>query len=478
MTSPQSPQPRSRRRAAKPRRFRGDAAGLAGGALVLVAALAVALVMPSAHVSRPSSTELGTVVTHSLVACPGMSPVRGASSRPVAGVAPGPGLGGGGSVRQGPRSGKGRRLHLRRGWLVHLHGAASAPVLTGDGPLAAGLFGFRADRARQPDTLAVTPCPTPRASWWFTGAGAGLDHSSEAVLSNVDEGPAVVDLEVLGPDGVVDTVNTRGITIAPGTTQRIKLSDIAPQTDDLALGVQASRGRVVASVSDQFAARPGGPVGQEWLNSTAGPSHVVRLAGLPDAASARTLMIANPAQREAVVEVQVAGRDGQFVPSGLGEQSVAPGAIGTVELPKQIGRKEAVAVRLRSAVRILATVRSVAAGDTTYAAPVVPLPGPAAAPVVPGSRTRVQLTAGAEAAKVSVAAYDDRGKRLDAQQLQLPPTATRAWSPKRGAAYVVVTPVSGPVYGAAVFQGKGVSLVPLEPLPIRFVQPVVVPAVR
>ena len=27
-------------------------------------------------------------------------------------------------------------------------------------------------------TLGVTPCAAPRAQWWFTGAGAGLDHSS------------------------------------------------------------------------------------------------------------------------------------------------------------------------------------------------------------------------------------------------------------------------------------------------------------
>ena len=100
----------------------------------------------------------------------------------------------------------------------------------------------------------MTGCPAPRSRWWFTGAGAGLDHSSSLLLANVDPGPAVLDVTVLGPDGPVETVATDGITLAPHTVRRIDLADIAPQTDDLAVEVQTS-------------ARPGGRVGDRLLRA-------------------------------------------------------------------------------------------------------------------------------------------------------------------------------------------------------------------
>ncbi len=469
--------PRSRRRAA-PRTFGGRTSGLPAAALLLVAAAAAALTFPSGEVASPGKATAGAVVTHSVVACPSTPVGPGGRSRVVAGVAPGVGLGTGGTVRQGSRSGAGRPLRLERGQLGELGDPSSATVLSGSGDLAAGLFGFRDDSSANPQTRAVTGCAAPSATWWFTGGGAGLDHSSVLVLSNIDSGPAVVDVQVLGPDGKVDTVGTRGIPIGPGASRRIVLSDIAPQTDDLALGISASRGRVVASVADAFAPGAGATPGREWLQGDTTPSRVVRLAGLPDRATSRTLLIANPSEREAVVQVRVAGRDGEFAPAGLEEQTVAPGSVRTVDLGTKIGRKEAVAVRLRSHVRILGAVRSVDGADTTYTSPVVPLSGPAAAPVAPDGTTAVQLTAGALPVTASVVAYDDKGGRVDRTTVKVAATSTAAWSPKRGAAYLVVTPVSGPVFGAVVYQGKGVSEVPLTALPIRFVQPAVVPAIR
>lgn len=469
--------PPSRRRASRPRPSR-DAAGLTAVGLVAVAAAAVALTLPAPGTSTTHGTRSGEPVTHTVVGCPGAQARAGTRTTFAAGVAPGPGLGSHGSVRQGTRGGSGSPVTVGRGQLSDLKGVASGSVLTGDGQLAAGLFGFRSDRSRSAGTLAVAPCTAPRGTWWFSGAGAGLDHSSELELSNVDVSPAVVDLDVLGPDGTVKTVGTRGLTIAPGASQRINLSDIAPQTDELTLGIRASRGRVVASVSDGFAASAGGALGREWLNGDTAPTRVLSLAGLPDKASSHTLLIANPSDSEAVVEVRVSGRDGEFVPAGMDEQTVAPGSVASVPLDKSVGRNEAIAVRVRSQVPILATVRSTVGDDTTYAAHVVPLTGPAAAPILSGVRGTLQLTAGARPAKASLVAYDDRGSRVDGKRISLDPTSTVAWSPAKKASYVVVTPVSGQLLGAMVYQGGGVSEAPLTTLPIRYVQPAVVPAVR
>ena len=67
-----------------------------------------------------------------------------------------------------------------RGEVVDL---GRATVLEGTGPAAAGSFATREDRSGR--ALAVTGCVSPRARWWFAGAGAALDHESVLSLTNV-----------------------------------------------------------------------------------------------------------------------------------------------------------------------------------------------------------------------------------------------------------------------------------------------------
>lgn len=462
----------SRRRAA-PARVGGSGIVLAA-ALVVVAALAVAFTRPSREVAAPTA-HAGRVATHAVLACPPDLADRRARPGFAAGVAPVEGLGDTGVVRRGSRAGDGAQVDLQRGELARLPGNPGASVLTADGPVAAGLFGFRQDRVPDAGTQAVTACSAPAPTWWFTGAGAGLDHSSQLLLTNVDQGPAVVDLDVLGPRGEVSTVGTHGLTVGPGETKRLRLSDIAPQNDEVVVGVTASRGRVVASADDSFAPAAGGEPGVEWLDGHARPSRVVRLSGLPEHATERTLLAANPSSSEAVLDIRVSGADGTFVPTGLDEQRVPPGAVRTIDLGRQVGAKEAVQVRVRSQVRVLAAVRSVVAGDTAYAPSVVPLSGPAAAPLSPTGGT-VQVTAGGLPGKVAVTAYDASGAKLATRQLDVAASATESWNVRKGA-YVVVEPLAGRVSGAVVYRGPGVSSVALRPLALRYLQPAVMPGV-
>lgn len=463
----------SRRRAARPRL--AGAGALLALVLVVAAALAVAFTRPAGEVAAPTS-HAGRVATHAVLACPPDLADRHARPRFAAGVVPVAGLGDAGVVRQGPNAGDGTRLDLHRGELARLSDAPARSVLSADGPVAAGLFGFREDRVPDAGTQAATACSAPAATWWFTGAGAGLDHSSRLLLTNVDQGPAVVDLQVLGPHGEVRTVGTRGLTVAPGQTKRLALSDIAPENDEVVVGVTAGRGRVVASVADAFSPSAGGEPGLEWLDGHARPSRVVRLSGLPEHATERTLLVANPSDSEAVLSVRVSGAGGAFVPTGLDEQRVPPGAVRTIDLGRRVGAKEAVQVRVRSQVRVLAAVRSIVAGDTAYAPSVAPLSGPAAAPLSPTGGT-VQVTAGGLPGKVAVTAYDASGAQVAARQLSVPASATASWNVRKGA-YVVVEPLAGRVSGAVVYRGPGVSSLALRPLTLRYLQPTVMPAVR
>lgn len=451
---------------------------LVGVLLVLLAGTAVVLSVPrgAAAPDRTPGTAR-TLVARTDLACPDGTLASGLDTRVDIGLAPAAGVSAGGRLRRGPVGVPGAPTRLVRRHLVEVS-SDGGPRVSATGPAALGLVGFRSDRSTG-RRLAVTGCDRPRSRWWFTGAGAGLDHSSSLRLTNLDPGPAVVDLRVLGPDGAVDEAGSRGIVVAPDSHKRIDLADIAPQNDDLSLEVSAQVGRVVAAVGDVRRSRPGAAAGSEWLPPTDREARTLLLAGLLPRAQRRTLLVANPSEREASVDVEVSARSGLFTPSGLGQITVAPGALEMVDLPRTVPRDEPVALRLRSRRPVLAAVRSERKGDEALAGAVRPLAGPAVAPLVTGSRATVQLTAGDAAVRVRVRAYAAHGRRLDGTRLSVPANATRGWSPKAGAAYVVVTPRRGDsVSGAVTYADDGLAAVSLSTLPLRERRPPVRPGLR
>jgi hypothetical protein len=465
-----------RRAAVAPRRLRADRTVVTTAVLLLVAALAVVLTRNPGPADLANPTA-GEVVDHTLLGCPEDDTAR-LRSRTDIGLAPvqgpaGP-LGDGGELVVGP-AGQGTPTTLSRGATKRVD-SSPAPVLDASGPAAAGLFGFRADRLGR--ASAVGACVAPRADWWFAGAGAGLDHRSYLVMTNADPGPAVVDITVLGADGEIETVGTRGVTIAPGETQRLAMADVAPQNDEIVVHVEASRGRVAAALTDRFAPRPAGPAGLEWLSGSETPGRQLRLAGVPARAAQRTLLVANPSDLEALVDLEVSGARGSFVPAGFETLSVPPGAVRSFDLADLLTGKEATSVRLRAQVPVVATVRSVVRDDASYSATVVPLDDPAAVPVLDGSTTTLQLSAGAGGATARVAGYTSGGKATGEDEVTVDPASTTTWTPGKGTAYVVVTPLTGNVYGAATYSGQGVATAPLVALPVRLERPGVVPAPR
>ncbi len=353
-------------------------------------------------------------------------------------------------------------------------GSALAVTATGDAAVGRGTFQTEAVSGAG---LATQECLAPRARWWFTGGGADLDHRSRLVLANLDPGPAVVDVLVQGPEGPADDVGTRGITIAPGEVYTLDLIEVAPQADELAVHVEASRGRVVAGLADSFATQPAASPGVEWVPGQPNTSRVVRLGPLPRSADGRTLVVANPTDREAIVEVKISGRSGTFAPSGLEQLTVPPQSVATADLGDSVG-DDASTVVLRSQVPVSATVRSSDGSDVTYAGAVPVLDGPAAAVLAEDAKAEVHLAAGGAGGTATLTAYSADGKEVGRTELKIDPTATASWKPKGSAAYVVVTPTRGAVSGGVSLSGaSGVSQVALQPLPVVLRQPVVVPVV-
>ncbi len=467
---------RGRRVAAPPPRKGLDRTALVAAVLVAVAAVAVLVAARDAPTPAPEESAPATEpVDHVVNACPRTTE----RSRVATGSAPVKGLGSEGGVRFGPpeQLADAKEKPLRRGELRDLDpGSGKAPTVAveADGEIAAGLFTFQVDA--DAGALAAGECASPQARWWFTGAGATIDHTSELVLSNVDPGPAVVNVRVLGPGGEADTASsTYGLTVKPGETLELPLVDVTPQEDELAVGVETTRGRVVAAMSESFASEAGGASGSEWLPGQTEPGRSLRLAGLPEQAESRTLFLANPSGREALVDLEVSGETGSFAPTGAAQIRVPPGSVTATDVTAVVGREPS-AVTLRSNTPVTASLRSTAGGDASYAAPVLPLTGPAAAPVADGATSTVLLSAVSGPASADVAAYDERGKRVDSKSLEMDAGATSAWRADRRASYLVVTPRDGQVFGAVSLTGAGTSQVPLRSLPVELERPSVQPA--
>ena len=462
---------RGGRRAATRRRTTARPGAVAALALLLLAASAVGLTRTPdpEQVADPTSAGL---VDQTLLACP--EAPDGVRGEVRAGLAPLARLGGQGTWRVGAPGETRDRPVPARGELV---GLGEATVLEATGTAAAGAFASRTESTGT--ALAVATCVVPRARWWFVGAGATLDHDSVLTLTNADPGPAVVDVRVLSADGEVETVGTRGITLGPGESRTLPLTDVAPQREELAVAVTASRGRVAAAVSDLIADGPAAPDGREWLPATELPSRHVRLAGVPADARDRTLLLGNPSELEALVDVEVSGPRGTFVPTGARTVSVAPGSVVSVDAADLLTGGDVAALRVRSQVPVVASLRSGSRADHAYAGTALPLPGPAVATLARGATGRLQLGAGAGGASVDVTAWDATGQELDEQRVEIDPAATVDLDVARRAAYVVVAPVRGNVTGAVVVSGRtGTAAVPLLPLPLRVALPVVVPGPR
>lgn len=477
------PGPGGSRRAVRQRSAAVPDRGTAVAALLAAVAVAAVLLVGPAEPETESTAGQASAapVVDALWACPATGTPGGIDSRMTVGSAPLPGLGDGGEVRVGdiatPAVERSTQ-ELGRGALATVGntGRGAAPVVSAQGEVAAGLFVHQVDTHQDNRTVAVAHCPSPASSWWFTGAGATLDHSSELVLANADPGPAVVNVRVFGPDGPVETVGTRGLTVAPGERTVLRLTEIAPQGEELAVNVETSRGRVVAAMADSYAAGAGAPRGTEWIPAEHTAHRTVRLAGLPTRAESRSLLIANPSEREALVDLEVAGPTGGFTPAEGSQVRVPPGLVVSTDVSAIVGREDA-AVRLTAEVPVVATVRSVRDNDVTYAASVRPLPGPAAVPLV--GDPKLLLSATTKPATASVATFDRSGNQVESAEVRIVPGGTSGWVPQESAAYAVVSPSGGRVFGAVAVAGEpGLSQVPLTPLVVERNRPVVRPGLR
>ena len=227
-----------------------------------------------------------------------------------------------------------------------------AYVVDARGPVAAGLEVEQVTRGESGAErgFAGLRCEAPRTEAWFVGGSSAVAESTLLQLANPDATNAFVDVTVYTAEGPVDARQGRGILVPGRKRAPIKLDDLAPGKDLLAVHVQAQRGRVAAAMRH---VRWDGqtPRGVEWVPQSQPPSTEVVVPGLPSRDSAgfgrRFLYVTNPTTDDAVVSVQLTSGDGQFVPTGLEAIEVPAGRTVSTEVTELMAETSA-ALRVTS----------------------------------------------------------------------------------------------------------------------------------
>ncbi len=266
-------------------------------------------------------------------------PASDVDSTSVVGLLPG--------VDHGTVSADGTPLHIPAAGTMTVKGPGRDPLtVTATGEATRGVYATRAKNVGS----GMTACSSPRASWWFVGAGASPEHFSRLELFNPRSGPAIVDVAVLGPDGAVESPGLRGITIPSGGNRSLKLSEVAPSQGNLSIHVQASRGLVEAGARRPRARRPatrrqarrGVDPRRERTDPTRRPqrSAQARRAEIRERPEKRagpttaqdTLVLANPGNRGAVAKIRLSTKDGAFTPKGLQPATMPPESVVAIPL--------------------------------------------------------------------------------------------------------------------------------------------------
>jgi hypothetical protein len=335
-------------------------------------------------------------------------------------------------------------------------------VVTGEDDLAPALVAGRSGTA----PLTAVDCPATSPDQWFGAIGAGAGHTSTLELVNPDAGPAVADITVHGRAGVIDVPRLRGVSVPGHSSVRLDLAQVVPRRDELALHVVTSRGRLAATVLDTYDELGSAPVSSEYLPGQDEPSTSNTLLGLPAGPGKRTLVVANPSEDEARVALKIVSPRSVFAPEGLDEIRLAPGAVKHIALTRQLATAipdGAFGLQVDATVPVVATLRSMVAGNLSHATSGTPVTSGSTVVVPEGDKQL--LLAGAEGVGVvTVVSKSASGEELGSERAEVRPDSGTVVKLPPKATLVSVKPSQSPVIGAVQVTGRGAAVVPLAEL--------------
>lgn len=449
-----------------------------GADVVLAVVLPVAsgLALLALHPDRDQpqgQPPVETPLTSASVVCPGALPGSGdLLGVSTVGADPGTKVSGEVQLGLGPST---TPLKVRSGKVSTAAAGPGPTVVSGSGDLAPGLVAGRSRSA----PLAATDCGPPMADQWFTAAGADATHDSVIELVNPDAGPAVADITVRSPSGVLDVPSLRGISVPGHSSNAVDLGQVVPRRGELSVEVHTSRGRLAVHVVDSYDELGNGVRTEDWLPAQDEPSTSAVLLGLVKGAGDRTLVLANPGADEVRATIKVVTASSVYAPSGVEPVRVAPDTTEAVSLDDvltQAAKDGALGLVVEATGPVTTSLRQVVGGDLSLlgAAPAVDAP---TAAVVPTGPKRL-LLAGPDAVGVAtVTSFSAKGKQLDQQRVELAPGAGADLTLPDDAALVTLTPERTSVRAEVLLSGTGTAVVPLRELVLTGLVPDVRPGV-
>jgi hypothetical protein len=249
--------------------------------------------------------------------------------------------------------------------------------------------------------LASAQCPAPSPEWWFVGAGSQLGRGSALLVSNPAQEPARFDITMFARSGPVAALAGKGINLGPQSRVRLRLDALAQGEEMLALRVRATSGRVAAALRDVAVPRGESPRGVDFIPPSGVPSRRLWIGGVPGGDGSRDLVLVNPGEQFATLQVELLAEDGPTQLVDLTTLAVPAGSVISTSLDRVLkGRPGTIA--LTSDVPVTGGVRSDwgrARRDTSWlsATPGVRSPNPLAAaavvPAGPGLTTTITVAA-------------------------------------------------------------------------------------
>ncbi|MBB6118771.1 DUF5719 family protein [Nocardiopsis algeriensis] len=345
-------------------------------------------------------------------------------------------------------------------------------------------------------------CVEPSVSTWFALPGVGDSEgvrleSVTAHLANPERSHATVSVDVYTSGGPSRSAESRGISLGPGESTELDLTEPAGSIGGIGVQVRTSSGRVAVSVLAEHVSGSA-----DWVPPTAAPATEHVVAGVPGGAGRRHLVVSAPGQEPARVRVHVlsSAEDGGGGTPGRSADDplvldVPPAASAWLTLESALGGEPGT-VLLEADVPVIAGVAVEAADgerkvvETAYTSVVPPLSFPldtmAVLPDVPVDAD-TELVLGAPRDDVSLMAtpIGPDGTQGDAVRTVVEAGTTtvfggeEAWSTPDGvdpedghALRLEVLEGSGPLHAARVLRsGEGLSVLPVRPAPVEIALP-------
>ncbi|MFF9808469.1 DUF5719 family protein [Streptomyces coeruleorubidus] len=171
-------------------------------------------------------------------------------------------------------------------------------------------------------------CTAPDTSFWFPGASTAADRTDYIHLTNPDDSAAVVDIELYGKDGALQSTVGEGITVQPHSSEPVLLSTLTDEEQtNLTVHVNVRSGRVGAAVQALD-----DKLGGDWLAASTDPSGSLVLPGIPKDATSVRLVAFTPGDADADLKLRLASPSGPITPAGHETVHVKGGMTTAVDL--------------------------------------------------------------------------------------------------------------------------------------------------